>query len=113
MLLEFGGDNDADALSGEKTTALQRSWAMSTRTKTILDTVSSSKALHVENITEMHQAEHQQMESVAIYMYTLVQCYKIDESLRLAQHTLSLHFSGLYTHRVGMSICGQMRHTTR
>ena len=113
MLLEFGGDNDADALSGEKTTALQRSWAMSTRTKTILDTVSSSKALHVENTTEMHQAEHQQMESVAIYMYTLVQCYKIDESLRLVQHTLSLHFSGLYTHRVGMSICGQMRHTTR
>uniref|UniRef100_A0AAV1TJ85 Uncharacterized protein n=1 Tax=Peronospora matthiolae TaxID=2874970 RepID=A0AAV1TJ85_9STRA len=84
-----GGDTDAVTLSGGNTVAQQRSWAMSTRTKTILDTVSSSKAFSVENATEMHRTEHQQMESVAVYMYTLVQCYKIDESLRC---NLRCHF---------------------
>ncbi|CAI5726161.1 unnamed protein product [Hyaloperonospora brassicae] len=72
--------------------ALHQSWVMSSRTKTILNAVSpsSSKALATQDAAEMRKTEHQQMESVAVYMYTLVQCYKVDESLRcrasLAEH---------------------------
>jgi hypothetical protein len=56
---------------------------MSSRTKRILDAVSTSKASPLENKIHVRDAKYQEMESVAMYMCTLVQCYKIDESLRL------------------------------
>lgn len=55
---------------------------MSSRTKRILDAVSVSKTSTKENLTGTSSTKYQEMESVAIYMYTLVQCYRIDESIR-------------------------------
>ena len=113
MLLEFRGVSDSDIRSsGENTSmALHQSWVMSSRTKTILNAVSpsSSKALATQDAAEMRKTEHQQMESVAVYMYTLVQCYKIDERLRCVHthtHTHSLCISQhiLHTHPVAMSM---------
>ncbi|CAH0493749.1 unnamed protein product [Peronospora farinosa] len=81
-MTKLGETNGADAAFSGKSTALQQSWVMSSRTKTILDTVSSSKDPSAENAAEKPKTKYQEMESVAVYMYTLVQCYKIDESLR-------------------------------
>ncbi|CAI5711532.1 unnamed protein product [Peronospora destructor] len=61
--------------------AFQQSWVMSSCTKTILDTVSTLKNPSAENAAEKPKTAYQEMESVAVYMYTLVQCYKIDESI--------------------------------
>ncbi|KAL3659053.1 hypothetical protein V7S43_015937 [Phytophthora oleae] len=62
--------------------ALQQSWVMSSRTQKILDAVSSAKTLSTEKMIANDSAKLQEMESVAVYMYTLVQCYKIDEKFR-------------------------------
>ncbi|KAG1707139.1 hypothetical protein DVH05_026335 [Phytophthora capsici] len=71
-----------DVALSSQSMALQQSWVMSSRTQEILDAVSSSKALYTETTTENHSTKLQEMESVAVYMYTLVQCYKVDEKLR-------------------------------
>ncbi|KAG2770445.1 hypothetical protein PC116_g10325 [Phytophthora cactorum] len=73
---------NATSTQAAKSTAFQQSWVMSSRTKTILDAVSSSKASSMENAIEKRDNKYLEMESVAIYMYTLVQCYKIDVKLR-------------------------------
>ncbi|KAG6951178.1 hypothetical protein JG688_00013840, partial [Phytophthora aleatoria] len=73
---------NATSTQAAKSTAFQQSWVMSSRTKTILDAVSSSKASSMENAIEKRDTKYLEMESVAIYMYTLVQCYKIDVKLR-------------------------------
>lgn len=118
MLLAFRGVNDADTRSSieNSSTALRQSWVMSSRTKTILNAVSSSssKAFATQDAVEMHKIEHQQMESVAVYMYTLVQCYKVDESLRFVHtptHSLCLSQSIIHTHLLPCQ-CGQMPCTT-
>ncbi|GMF33191.1 unnamed protein product [Phytophthora lilii] len=76
-----GLSGPSTALNG-KGFALQHSWTMSSRTKTIFDAVSASKRSCAESLVQKRDTKYQEMESVAIYMYTLVQCYKIDENLR-------------------------------
>ncbi|KAE9192337.1 hypothetical protein PF002_g24233 [Phytophthora fragariae] len=77
---ETRGMNSSDNITGKK--AMQRSWVMSSRTKRIIEAVSVSKTSAKEDLTHHSSTKYQEMESVAIYMYTLVQCYKIDESIR-------------------------------
>ncbi|CAH0514624.1 unnamed protein product [Peronospora belbahrii] len=79
---KLGKRNSADDVFSGKSMTFQQAWVMSSRTKTILDAVSSLNDPSMENATEEPKTKYQEMESVAVYMYTLVQCYKIDESFR-------------------------------
>ncbi|KAE8982989.1 hypothetical protein PR002_g23377 [Phytophthora rubi] len=84
---ETRGMNSSNNITGKK--AMQRSWVMSSRTKRIIEAVSVSKTSAKEDLTHHSSTKYQEMESVAIYMYTLVQCYKIDESIRFVCWTSS------------------------
>ncbi|KAG6608929.1 uncharacterized protein IUM83_12837 [Phytophthora cinnamomi] len=77
---ETRGVNSVETITCRK--AMQRSWVMSSRTKRILDAVSVSKTSATEKLTHDSTTKYQEMESVAIYMCTLVQCYKINENIR-------------------------------
>ncbi|KAI9994378.1 hypothetical protein PInf_010988 [Phytophthora infestans] len=83
-----GNATNTDTIFSGKRAAFQQSWVMSSRTKTILD--AAAKAPSVENAIQKSNTKHLEMESVAIYMYTLVQCYKIDEKLRFVHCSLLL-----------------------
>ncbi|ETM47358.1 hypothetical protein L914_07925 [Phytophthora nicotianae] len=77
-----GNTNGTNTVVSGKSAVFQQSWVMSSRTKIILDAVSPSKAISMEKAIQKSETKQMEMESVAIYMYTLVQCYKIDEKLR-------------------------------
>lgn len=63
--------------SSKKGLTLKQSWVMSSRTKTIFNAAMSLKTHSME--TKSLEMKYLEMESVAVYMYTLVQCYKSDE----------------------------------
>ncbi|CEG37360.1 uncharacterized protein PHALS_04956 [Plasmopara halstedii] len=76
--------------TSENSKTIHQAWVMSSRTKKILSEVSTSKSTSVDNTAKHHDTRYIEMESVAVYMYTLVQCYKSDEIHRSPANNLSM-----------------------